>query len=83
MRFLFWNVKKNPVGPILSQIAEDHAVDVVILAECSDADVILGDLNLTTEYPFHRSEDLITRIVIYTRFPREDMKTVYGDKFLT
>jgi hypothetical protein len=83
MRFLFWNVKKNPVGPILSQLAEDYAVDVVILAECADPEAILGDLNLKTEYPFHRTEDLITRIVIYTRFPREDMETVYGDKFLT
>lgn len=90
MRFLFWNINENPVGPILSEIAEDHAVDVVILAECADPDAILVDLNFTTEYPFHRTESQTTRIVIYTRFPRmnsskasENIRTVYGDRFLT
>jgi endonuclease/exonuclease/phosphatase family protein len=83
MRFLFWNVRKNPVGPILSEIAEDYAVDVVILAECADPDAILVDLNFKTEYPFHRTEGQTTRIVIYTRFPRENIRTAYGDKFLT
>ena len=83
MRFLFWNVKKNSVGPILSHIAEDYAVDIVILAECADPNAILSDLNLKTEYPFHRTEDQTTRIVIYTRFPRENIRTAYGDKFLT
>jgi exonuclease III len=83
MRFLFWNVKKNAIGTILSQIAEHHAVDVVILAECADPDKILVDLNFKTEYPFHRTEGQVTRIVIYTRFPRKNIRTVHGDKFLT
>jgi hypothetical protein len=48
MRFLFWNVKKNPVGPIVSEIVGQHDVEVVILAECLDEGAILVDLNATT-----------------------------------
>jgi hypothetical protein len=36
MKFLFWNVDKNSVAPILSKIVEHHNVEVVILAECAD-----------------------------------------------
>src|SRR5258705_387564 len=46
MRFLFWNVKKNPVGPILSEIVRQHDVKVIILAECRDKAAILVDLNM-------------------------------------
>ncbi len=83
MRFLFWNVKKNPVGPILSKIVQEQSVEIVILAECSDPDAILVDLNSETKYLFHLTESQITRVVIYARFSPEYIKTTHSDKFFT
>lgn len=83
MRFLFWNVKKNPLGPIVSQIVQEHNVEIIILAECSDPDAILVDLNSETEHLFHLTESQGTRVVIYTRFPAKYIETVHSDKFFT
>lgn len=83
MRFLFWNVKKNPVGPVLSEIVRQHDVKMVILAECEDEGEILVDLNATTENLFHLTDSKRTRVAIYARFPPEYIKTVHSDKFFT
>jgi hypothetical protein len=83
MRFLFWNIKKNPVGPILSEIVRQHDVEVLILAECLDQGTILVDLNATTKNLFHLTDSQRTRVVIYTRFPPEYIKTAHSDKFFT
>jgi hypothetical protein len=83
MKFLFWNIKKNPIGPILSQIAAEHRVDVVILAECPDHGSILQDLNSRTENQFHLTDSKRTRVVIYTRFPGEFTQPEYHDDILT
>jgi len=83
MRFLFWNVKKNPVGPVLSEIVGKHDVEVVILAECKSEGEILVALNATTMNPFHLTDSQGTRVAIYTRFPSEYIETVHSDKFYT
>lgn len=83
MRFLFWNVKKNPVGSILSKIVQEHRVEIVILAECSDRDAILIDLNAENRYPFFLTDSKETRLVIYTNFSPEFIKTEHSHKFFT
>lgn len=83
MRFLFWNVKKNPVGAILSKIVEGHSVDVVILAECRDPGAILSDLNDATGNQFHLPVSPRCRVVIYTRFLREHIETAHSEDFFT
>lgn len=83
MKLLFWNVKKNPVGPILSEIVRRHDVEIVVLAECLNESAILVDLNATSNRLFHLTDSQGTRIVIYTRFSPEYIKTVHSDKFLT
>src|SRR5260370_1058770 len=83
MRFLFWNVKKNPVATIVSEIVGQHDVEVVILAECLDEAAILVDLNATSKNLFHLTDSHRTRVVIYTRFPPEYIKTAYSDRFFT
>src|SRR6185369_2808188 len=83
MKFLFWNVKKNSVGPILSKIVQEYGVELVILAECSDRDAILVDLNSEVKYPFHLTESQRTRVVIYTRFPSEFIDTIYSETLFT
>jgi hypothetical protein len=32
--FLFWNIKKRPLGKLIADIVEEHSVDIVFLAEC-------------------------------------------------
>lgn len=83
MRFLFWNVKKNPVGPILSKIVEAHSVDVVILAECRDPGEILIELNDTNDNQFHLPDTPGLRVVVYTRFLRKFIETAHSEDFFT
>jgi exonuclease III len=83
MRFLFWNVKKKPVGPLLSRIVEAHIVDVVILAECHDAGVVLSDLNRASGNQFHLPVSPQCRVVIYTRFLRKYVETAHSEDFFT
>lgn len=83
MRFLFWNVKKNPVGPILSKIVEGHSVDVVILAECHDSGVMLSDLNEATGNQFYLPVSPRSRVVIFTRFLRKHIETAHSEDFFT
>lgn len=83
MKFLFWNVNKNPVGPILSKIVKQHDVEIVILAECLDEGTILVDLNAVAKNPFHLTDSKVTRVVIYTQFPAQYIKTMQSDRFVT
>lgn len=83
MKFLFWNVKRKPVGPILSKIVEAHNVDVVVLAECRDPGSMLVDLNDATGNEFHLPDSPGPRIVIYTRFLREYVETAHSEEFFT
>ena len=84
MRFLFWNIKRNPLGQILAEIVQEHSIEVVILAECRDQITILQSLNANTDRPFHLTDSGKTRVVIYTRFPIEFMQPEHSDdKFLT
>jgi hypothetical protein len=83
MKFLFWNVNRNPVGPILSKVIGQHDIEAVILAECLDTAEILINLNATAKNPFHLTDSHRTRVVIYTRFPAQYIETMHSDKFLT
>jgi hypothetical protein len=83
MRFLFWNIRGNSVGRFVSSLTEEHNVDVLILAECSDEAGILSAINAKTARPFHLTRRG-PRVVIYTRFPREFTEYLDNDheKFL-
>src|SRR5258708_16220812 len=83
MRFLFWNVRRNSVGQILSDLARVHDVEVIILAECSDERAVLRDLNRNADPLFRLTDSANTRVLIYTRFPREFISSEYHDDFLT
>lgn len=83
MKFLFWNINKNPVGPLLSRIVAEHDVQVLILAECADPAAILIDLNATAKNLFHLTDSGRSRVVVYTRFPPQYIETTHSDKFFT
>ncbi len=83
MKFLFWNINKNSVGPILSQIVSEHEVDLVVLTECRDGGEILASLNSATDNQFHLTDSKGTRVVIYTRFSNEFIHSEHHDNYLT
>lgn len=83
MKFVFWNIMKKPIARIISDVVEEHSVDVVILAESVDDAAILGHLNADTDNLFHLTDSRRTRVVIYTRFPREYVQSEHHSDYLT
>jgi len=72
LRFLFWNVNGKPREAIVANLAREHDVDVIALAECV---IPIGRMQTTLydrtgnvyHYPFTECRSL----VIYTRFSGE------------
>jgi hypothetical protein len=83
MKFLFWNIRKKSIGSVISEVVEEHKVDVVILAECSDEVAILSALNAETSRLFYLTDSNKTKVVIYTRFSREFIQSMYNDRYFT
>lgn len=81
MKFLFWNIKDNNIGQVLSQIVEDHEVDVVILAECKGKMGILSDLNAGVDNLFKLVDTGKARVTVYTRFSREFTQLEYHSNY--
>jgi endonuclease/exonuclease/phosphatase (EEP) superfamily protein YafD len=82
--FLFWNINKKPLEKVIADLAEEHNIDVLILAECEiKVATMLNELNrgqgAQFDFPFSQCE----KIVIYTRFPGEFLKPVFESARLT
>ena len=43
--FLFWNINRKPLGGLISTLAQQHDVDVIILAESGIEPMRLRGLN--------------------------------------
>jgi len=82
--FAFWNVHKNSLTQTISDLAHQHNVDVLILAE-SDTNVnkLLAELNAADAPHFQFTFGLCKRIKIYTKFSREFIKPVFESDRLT
>ena len=80
-RFLFWNLNRKPLAVVVAELAEEHQVDVVILAE-TDGDVgrILTALNTIGDSDFHLPLGLCPTITIFTRFSRDFLVPVQESK---
>jgi endonuclease/exonuclease/phosphatase (EEP) superfamily protein YafD len=82
--FLFWNLNKNPLELLVTELAEIHQVDVLILAECEiPASVMQGALNQNPGSIFHLTDSECEQIVIYTRFSSEFLQKQLDDSRLT
>ena len=68
-RFLFWNLNRKPLAVTVAELAEEHQVDVVILAE-TDGDVVRLQtaLNDVGDADFHLPPSWCPTITIFTRF---------------
>ena len=82
--FAFWNAHKNSLTQAISDLAHQHNVDVLILAE-SDINVnkLLAELNAADAPHFQFTFGLCKRIKIYTKFSREFIKPVFESDRLT
>jgi hypothetical protein len=77
-KFLFWNIGRKPLAPLVYELAEIHGVDVIILAECAtDPGAMLQALNRTPETGYHFPPSLSQRTFVFTRFSREFLQPAF------
>lgn len=78
INFLFWNLRRNPIHEIISRLAHQHQIDVIILAECKIEPVdLLKALNpLGSADYFYAQDGDRQKLEFYTRFPREYIRSV-------
>jgi len=68
MTFLFWNIHRRPLGPIVASLASRHEVDVLLLVECLTPEALLPCLNMGEEPTFYLGSATDDAVRIYTRF---------------
>jgi hypothetical protein len=68
--FLFWNLNKQPLTGLLTNLAVKHEVDVLVLAECSIPTVQMLEALNRDKTQFHATPSFSEKdkLVIYTRF---------------
>jgi hypothetical protein len=77
-KFLFWNIGRKPLARLVSELAEIHGIDVIMLAECeTDPGVVLQALNRTPETGFHFPASFSEKTMIFTRFSGEFLQPAF------
>jgi exonuclease III len=77
-RFLFWNINRKPLAPVIADLAHEQRADIVALVECNiESHVLLKALNSTEGSDFHLAPGLSKGIHIFTRFSRDFLRPVY------
>lgn len=77
-RFLFWNINRKPLAPVIADLAHEQQVDVVVLIECDiESNVLLTELNSPERNDFHLAPGLSQGIRILTRFSRDFLRPVF------
>jgi exonuclease III len=80
LRFLFWNLNRNPLESTVANLCYQHDVDVLILAECVVPPArLLRELYDRNGVPYHFTHSLCERLVVYTRFSGKYARPVYED----
>lgn len=85
INFLFWNLQKKPLERFITNLAHEHKVDVLMLAECSiHPSILLTSLNHIDKAQYHYSSQIgCEKIEVFTRFPRRFIKIVREDSRFT
>ena len=83
MRFLFWNVKKRDLSQLISAVAREHDIDVIVLAEFESPWATLAEqLNsgeaVSTYVPAIKRGQKGNRLTLITRLPEGAVSSV-GD----
>jgi len=83
--FLFWNLNRQPIPHLVAQLAHQHAVDILMLAECVFAPAeLLQRLNATfINYHYASADSFCERIKIFTRFSPKFIRKKEEDNYTT
>lgn len=77
-RFLFWNINRKPLAPVIAELAASNRTDVIVLAESRlDQRTMLKALNSTHGLGFHFPTSKSKGLSIYTRFSRKFLTPTY------
>lgn len=83
LNFLFWNTNRRPIEDVIAAIANENAVDILILAEWTNPITgLLAELNKDQEYKFEQSHKILKeqeKISVFTRFDQERVKLIAID----
>lgn len=83
--FLFWNVNKQPLAQLVADIAHEHRVDVIALAESGEIPpaALLELLNATDVEYFYVLPEGCDKVALYTRFSPNFIPKQHTDERLT
>lgn len=70
INFLFWNVNKKPLESLITELAFEHNVDVIMLAEYETPNELLQVIN-RNKFQYFLNESLCDKIRVYSKF-RDD-----------
>lgn len=77
LRFLFWNIYRKPLIPLIKDVVRSHNIDVLILAESKLEDSkVLSALNEGQDILFYRDTGHSEAIKLYFRYPRDHFRAV-------
>jgi hypothetical protein len=76
-KFLFWNVGRKPLAGLVADLAEEHSIDVLVLAECGIEPATLLPILNRTSAAFHFPRSLVEKIAIYTKFSPEFLQPAF------
>jgi len=80
MTFLFWNINNKPLHRHIRELVDQHAVDVLVLAECNLSEAtVLNALNTGKAADFHFTRSECPALKIFTRFMGEYLEEVSHD----
>lgn len=84
--FLFWNLNKKPLEKTVAELAHEHKVDVILLAECVIEPVkLLLTLNRTASSYRYAPPRLSTKVEVFTKFSADFIQPIYeesSDRFI-
>lgn len=83
--FLFWNINRKPLEKLVRLLIDDHAPDILLLAECeTPIDVLLLAINSSNALIYHLSAEppamlLPNRVLTLSRLPRSAVRALMGN----
>src|SRR6266542_5434333 len=85
-RFLFWNINRKSLGPLVARAARERGAEIVLLAECGNWAEILLELNKGEElqYIYHPTGmPEQPKVEVFTRYPIEAVRSVNESPYMT
>jgi len=77
VKFLFWNLNNRPLRRLIAELAHDHAIDVLMLSECSISPIsMLGALNTGRAPRYSKPFSLSKFVTIYIRLPEGSLRLI-------